>query len=337
MITYYIGAFPPVYGGVTIKNKYLYEALSQQLDIRKVDMNRVKKGNIRELLRLLWALLTGKQYVIGLAGQKNRRVFTKFLYALKRKAMTRSVLMVMGGIVSDIIDAGPRFLRMMETYREVFVEFPGMAQKLTDAGLTNASVYPNGRPRPTAPLPTTEDAGALRCVFFSQIQPEKGVDLILQAAEKHPDIHFDFYGRIVPAYRDEFLQEVEQSANLTYHGLFSGDFEAVYTELNRYDLLLLPTRCKTEGLPGILVEAKIAGVPAIVTDHNHNREIVEDGIDGVVLAENTAFCLSSVLKELDKDRKRIWNMKQSCKVSAEKYYIDVCAAEIVRQLYGGQI
>ncbi len=335
MITYYIGAFPPVYGGVTIKNQHLYDALSQQLNIRKIDMSRVKRGSIRELLRLMWALLTGEQYVIGLAGQRNRRMFTKFLYTLKRKAMQRSVLLVMGGIVSDIIAAGPRFLRMMQTYRQVYLEFPSMAQALTAAGLDNAAVYPNARPRPAAGLPTAPVSEALQCVFFSQIQPEKGADLILQAAQQLPKIRFHFYGNIVPSYQDEFQQKVRQAANVTYHGLFFGSSNAVYTELSRYDLLLLPTRCKTEGLPGILVEAKIAGVPAIVTDHNHNREIVEADVDGIVLAENTTCCLSAVLKVLDENRERIWNMRQSCRVLAERYYIDVCAAEVIRQLCGG--
>lgn len=336
MTTYYIGAFPPVYGGVTIKNKYLYDALSQQLEIRKVDMNQVKRGNIREVLRLFWALVTGKQFVIGLAGQKNRRIFTKFLYTLKRKAMARSVLIVMGGIVSDMIAAGSLFLRMTQNYRKIFVEFPSMAQKLTDAGLTNASVYPNSRPRPTVPLPSAGGKEVLRCVFFSQIQPEKGVDLILQAAEKLPNIRFDFYGRIVPAYREAFLQKVGQSANLAYNGLFSGDFETVYAELNQYDLLLLPTRCKTEGLPGILLEAKIAGVPAIVTDHNYNREIVVHGTDGIVLEENTADALCSALTLLNNDRVQLHRMKQGSRTTADHYLIDVCVKDVLAALQEDQ-
>ena len=335
MAIYYIGSFPPVYGGVTIKNKYLYDALSQELDIRKIDMNRVKRGSIREVLRLVWALLTGKQFVIGLAGQKNRRMFTKFFHALKRKAMSRSVLMVMGGSVDDMVAAGPDFLRKANCYRRIFVELPAMEQKLTAAGLTNAAIYPNGRPRPQTSVSFVPADEALRCVFFSIIRPEKGVDLILEAAKQLPQMQFHFYGEIQPSYADAFRTGMEGKPNLFYHGVFTGSSEDVYQELGQYDLLLLPTRWKGEGLPGILVEAKIAGVPAIVSDHNYNREIVAHETDGIVLEETSAETLCAALTLFDRNREQLRNMKQASRHSAERYLIDVCVREVLRALQGG--
>lgn len=335
MRIYYIGSFPPVYGGVTIKNKYLFDALSQELDIRKIDMNRVKRGSVKEVLHLAWALLTGKQFVIGLAGQKNRRMFTGFLSALKRNAMARSVLIVMGGSVDDVVAAGPDFLQKANCYRRIFVELPAMEQKLTAAGLTNAAIYPNGRPRPQNPVSLAPAGETLRCVFFSIIRPEKGVDLILEAAKQLPQVQFHFYGEIQPSYEDTFRTGLEGKPNLFYHGVFTGSSEDVYQELGQYDLLLLPTRWKGEGLPGILIEAKIAGVPAIVTDHNYNREIVVHGTDGIVLEENTADALCATLALLDADRAQLQRMKQESRTTAEKYLIDVCVQDVLHALRGG--
>lgn len=200
MVIYYIGSFPPVYGGVTIKNKNLYEALSGQLELRKIDMNRIKRGDIKEMLRFAWAMVTGKQYIIGLAGQKNRRQFTKLMYRFKRKAMRRSVMLVMGGVVEDTIQVGPDYLKKLNAYRRVYLEYSGMARKLADAGVTNAAVYPNDRPRPRSLEPIRTGKFSLRCVFFSQIEPDKGVDRIFEAAKLLPEISFDFYGRVVPGY-----------------------------------------------------------------------------------------------------------------------------------------
>lgn len=336
MKIYYIGSFPPSYGGVTIKNKNLYEALQDRLDIHRIDMNHIKRGDLKEILRFGWAMLTGKQYIIGLAGQKNRRQFTKLMYRFKRKAMQRSVLLVMSGIVEDVIQAGPEFMVMYSTYRRVYLELPGMARKLSVAGVTNAAVYPNGRPRPQMLGPISTGNGTLRCVFFSQIEPDKGVDRILEVAKLLPNIQFDFYGRIVPIYESEFRTAISNKNNVRYHGVFSGDSEAVYKELNQYDVLLLPTRCKTEGLPGILIEAKIAGIPAIVTAINHNREIVGDGVDGIILNEDTSECLAAVLQMLDSDRMLLLCMKQAARDAAEDYYIDVCAKEILDDLVEGE-
>lgn len=332
MAIYYIGAFPPVYGGVTIKNKNLYEALDRKLDMKKVDMNLVKRGSVREILRLGWALLNGKQFVIGLAGQKNRRVFTKLMYTFRRKAMERSIMLVMSGVVEDIIQAGPEYMGMLSTYRRIYLEFSGMARKLTDAGVKNAAVYPNGRPRPEILLPISQRQGALQCVFFSQIQPEKGVDRILDAAQILPDVQFHFYGGIVSDYQEQFLGQLAQADNVHYHGIFTGNTEAVYAELNPYDVLLLPTRCSTEGLPGILIEAKIAGLACVVSNINYNREIVEDGTDGIVLEQDTAEYLASALKMLDNDRSLLLGMKHAGRASAGLYYIDVCAADIMNEL-----
>lgn len=335
MKIYYIGSFPPAYGGVTIKNKNLYEALQDRLDIYRIDMNRIKSGDFKEILYFGWAMLTGKQYIIGLAGQKNRRQFTKFMYLFKRKTMQRSVLLVMGGIVDDVIQAGPEFIAMYSTYRRVYLELPGMVRKLSAAGGTNVAVYPNGRPRPQRVEPIRTATGPLRCVFFSQIEPDKGVDRILEVAKLLPDIQFDFYGRIVPIYESEFRTAISNIRNVHYYGVFSGESEAVYKELNQYDVLLLPTRCKTEGLPGILIEAKIAGIPAIVTAINHNREIVGDGVDGIVLKEDTSECLAAALQMLDNDRSLLLCMKQAARDAAEDYYIDVCAKEILDDLVRG--
>lgn len=335
MKIYYIGSFPPAYGGVTIKNKNLYEALEGKLELRRIDMNQIKRGNIPELLRFGWAMVTGKQYIIGLAGQKNRRRFTKLMYRFKRKAMARSVLLVMGGLVDDVVDAGSGFVRMFNSYRKTYVELPGMQRKLQSAGVTNCAIYPNGRPRPGALPAISAGAGPLNCVFFSIIQPEKGVDLILQAAQELPHMQFHFYGEIREDYKQSYLAEVSRSNNVIYHGVFSGSADAVYRELGQYDVLLLPTRWKAEGLPGILVEAKIAGLPAVVSDHNFNREIVSHGYDGLVIDEITANKLVSALRELESDRVRLLAMKYAAKRMAERYYIENCVGEVIQVLERG--
>lgn len=330
MVIYYIGAFPPNYGGVTIKNKNLYDALTGQMDIRKIDMNLVKRGNFTEMLRFGWAMLVGKQYVIGLAGQGNRRVFTKLMYYFKRKAMRRSIMLIMGGIVDDMLAA--EYVKKLNTYRCVYVELPGMARKLEAAGAENVGIYPNGRLRPERLPAIAENGDQLQCVYFSIIQPEKGVGLTLQAAERLQEMHFHFYGEIQPSYQQEFLGLIAGKNNVTYHGIFKGDAETVYRELAKYDVLLLPTRWKAEGLPGILIEAKIAGLPAVISDHNFNREIVRHNDDGIILQKTSEEDLIASLRILDADRARLMKMKQAARKSAEEYYIDICAAQAVKDL-----
>ena len=82
-----------------------------------------------------------------------------------------------------------------------------------------------------------------------------------------------------------------------------------------------PTKWDTEGVPGILVEGKIAGLAEIVSNRSHNAELIADGIDGMVLYQNTSCELVKVIKELDNNDVLLQRMRLNSKKSGEKYYI----------------
>lgn len=97
-------------------------------------------------------------------------------------------------------------------------------------------------------------------------------------------------------------------------------------------MLLLPTSHIGEEILGDLVEAKIAGLSALVSDHLYRAEIVEDGVSGIVLKENTAETFAKAVKALDKDRKMLYLMMGGAKNSAEDYYIENYIPMIIKQL-----
>ena len=123
----------------------------------------------------------------------------------------------------------------------------------------------------------------LKTVFFSHITPDEGIDIIFNTAKNFPKVEFHLYGEIDSAYSDTFAIESNILPNVTYHGVFKGRDAEAYEELSKYDVMLLPTRWKNEGVPGVFVEAKIAGVLSIVSNICYNAEIIEDGVSGIVL------------------------------------------------------
>ena len=50
------------------------------------------------------------------------------------------------------------------------------------------------------------------------------------------------------------------------------------------DALVLTSR--TEGVPGVLIEAGMSGVPAVTTDVGWVREVVLDGVTGAVVQDD---------------------------------------------------
>lgn len=319
----YMGAFPPGYGGVTIKNRNLYLALQKELPLKQVDFNQVKRKNIKEAMRLLLhAINPWDRLVIGVSGKGTRKRLTQLLYYFNRTAMKKSILIVMGGTASHDMAIDSEYRKCAKAYKKIYVETPGMKEEMEKAGFENVAIYPNGRFRPTKPVPKVVSDGILRCVFFSLIQPEKGADLVLEAAASLPQVQFTFYGQIVDNYRESFLKEVNRLPNVSYQGVFQGSSEEVYAELAKYDVLLFPTRWVAEGVPGILVEGKIAGLAEIVSNHNYNAEIVTDGYDGIVLKNNTAQNLAVAIQKLVRERTFLEKMKHESRKSAEFYYIE---------------
>lgn len=332
---YYLGAFPPGYGGVTIKNLNLYTALSEKTGIVKVDFNKIKKKSIRELFLLIYALIgRHNRYVIGVSGKKTRKNFSRLLYYINRKAMNHSIIMIMGGTAAGDIANDKEYKKYATQYKRIYVETAGMQETLENAGLKNGAIYPNCRFRPNREIKVVKNTGKLKCVFFSLVQPEKGVDLIIEAAKKLPDVEFSFYGHIDEGYRQQFFESINALENVNYHGIFSGTSEDVYSELTRYDILLLPTKWDIEGVPGILVEAKIAGIACIVSKKSYNAEIVRNGIEGIVLENNTVDELSDAIQKLNIDRDLLRLYQKNSADSADDYYIENYTDKLITDMGG---
>lgn len=328
-----MGAFPPGYGGVTIKNQNLYIALEKEMPIKKVDLNKVKRKDLKEMGRFLFHLFNSRdRFVIGVSGKTTRKRFTQILYYFNRKAMKKSIIMIMGGTASHDMSIDPEYKKCAKNYKKIYVETQSMKAEMDAAGFENVDIYPNGRFRPQKAVELKESYEKLRCVFFSQIQPEKGADLVLEAAKILPHIDFFFYGSIVDGYKDRFISSVNAQQNVSYYGVFKDHIDAVYMELSKYDLLLFPTKWDIEGVPGVLVEGKITGLAEIVSNKSYNAELVHDGVEGIVLKENSVNCLATAIKELDGDRQKLNVLKTGSKLSAEQYFIENYISAIKKEL-----
>ena len=330
----YIGAFPPGWGGVTIKNRDLYQMLlTEGVQIKKVDLHRItRQKRVSEALKLVGAVLgRNNQYVIGISTGM-RKKFTGVLYYLNRKAMRKSIMIVMGGTAAQDIASDSRFMCWASEYKKIYVETDSMVRNLENSGMKNIALYPNCRHKSSISYREKRKAEKLRCVFFSYIQPQKGIDIILQAAKKLRNVEFFFYGNTDPTYTEKFKQEIEELTNCNYKGIFKGCNEEVYQELRQYDVLLFPTKWDTEGVPGILVEAKIAGLPCIVSNKSFNSELVQDKEEGIVLAENDAGNLVQAIQLFDNDREFLQKLSTGSYRSAERYYIENYIGKIKDEL-----
>ena len=507
----YIGGFPPPYGGVTTKNNYLYIALREKIEIRKIDFNSIKRGNLIEAIKLMVALVGRKNnFVVGVAGKKTRKMLCKLLYYINRKAMGRSVIFLMGGTAANDIANDRKYQKYISHFRRIYAETHGMIETLKSVGFSNADYYPNCRRKPRKEEMNAEETTQMKCAFFSSKIREQYAEIVLDAAARLPERLFSFYGSVDEKYRSKFISIIKRlpntsyygsfygntneayhelaqfdsllfplgfnfeetsglsidSANTTiiciangnlytsetekteeyvynattidelvtwlsnlqnnpeglakqwknllkttnhcivdkyinqmikqeigeqcnrqyqlntvffarvcldkgidivldtakmlpeiafhiygpiaedsfdivyeavhnlknvfYHGVFRDKDEALYNELSKYDTVLLPTRWASEGVPGILAESKIAGIPAVVSNVCYNAEIIHNELDGIILQDNSKASLANALRILSSNAELLEKLKQKAKEDAKSYFVESFIEDITK-------
>lgn len=72
----------------------------------------------------------------------------------------------------------------------------------------------------------------------------------------------------------------------------------VADQLRAADLVLLTSRKDTEGMPGVPIEAGLTGLPVVATDAAGVSDIIQDGVTGYVVTEDSADALAGRVAEL---------------------------------------
>lgn len=166
--------------------------------------------------------------------------------------------------------------------------------KLIQAGFDpdKITVIPNSlnMPEDAAPI-----AGGSYVAYSGRISNEKGVDMIIEVARKHPEIEF----RMAGAVRDKELVE-NLPANVRLMGYLHGeDLERFYREARFF---IMASRWY-EGFPMTILEAARYGKPMIAPDHGGFSEIIGHGDDaiGVLTTPNDPEALESAVTTLWQD------------------------------------
>jgi len=153
--------------------------------------------------------------------------------------------------------------------------------------------------------PLSGSRDKLRLVFVGIVKAEKGIFVLLESLRQlrlsgNKSIHCDIFGHISESSATRFKAELVQTRNATYEGVLSP--ETVIPTLRNYDALILPTFYQGEGHPGVLIEAMMARIPVITTKFRSIPELVEDGVNGLLVVPKDTQSLVKAIETIDEDR-----------------------------------
>lgn len=168
-----------------------------------------------------------------------------------------------------------------------------------------------------APLPYP-DGETTEFVFISRIMKEKGADHYLDAAEaireKYPNTVFHVCGFCEEHYEAR-LKDLQERGIIVYHGMVRD----IKTVLARTHCTIHPT-FYPEGLSNVLLESCACGRPIITTDRSGCREVIDDGINGLVVQQRSTEDLITKIEKfltLTTDQRKAMGEAGRAKVERE--------------------
>lgn len=326
------------YSGDVIKNRYLveyFEKYSHKVDC--IDTMHWRKNPLIILEVITKLLFTRINNVIISTSHTSAYTLIKFVNTLKIKK--NFYYFMIGGYMQILLREGVYKKEYFRKLKYIIVEADKIKEMYNEIGIFNTIRVYNFKRYSYSPNLNLPRLGKVKFVFISRITKLKGIFIILEAVYKLNDegytnkFEVDFYGSVEEKIKEEFLSEVKSVTNVFYKGFMNLTDDKNYQKLSNYDAMLFPTLYKTEGFPGIIADAAIAGIPVIASNWEFAQELISDQNRGYIIPVGDADALATKMKYLIDNRKEAAQMRKKCASKAKEYHIDnVLTEKLLKQL-----
>ena len=356
-----VGPQPPSIGGSPATVQAILNELGKHPSYQAILVNTsppldYSKKKMRGLSteKLRRAVLIGSRYVRGIGHSDAVLVFANNLFTLTlvpllflfaRLSRKPFYLKPVGGDLGLYIGSRKEPLRsyllyVLRSLDGILAQTRDLQKALRGFGCANVYYVPGCRPLPQiAELLTTSTEG-LRLIFLSQITREKGAFVLLDALqllerESSARVVCDFYGPIFEEDREDFVRQVEATASARYCGLVEA--EAASCLIAGYDALILPTHFVSEGHPGVIIEAMMAGVPVISTRHGSIPDLIAHGENGLLVPVRDSRALAEAITQIALDHNQRKRMGEANFARGHEFRTDVVVPKMLGIMFRTQV
>lgn len=321
----YFGKKSQIQEGQSVKTRNMSRIFKEMgCDVEEFDTEsfRYDKLAIFKMVRMLFKC----DKLCLLPAYNNLKMVFPILYVFSVLFRYDIYLFTIGGRLHLYLKALPIHRWMVRRIKCVFNETHLLGKYLHDMhGFTNLEYCPNVKFVNFLPQ-KHHTSGELHLVFLARIIMEKGIDTIFGYADfllKHSrkDVIIDFYGMVDPKDKEYFERQITKYDFVEYKGVAQQtDIPEI---LEKYDAMLFPTHYPTEGIPGSVLDAYIAGIPVIASDWTYARELIEDGKTGTIVPfDNNQENFNKACEELLNDTTKLNHMKDEARLRAAEYHAD---------------
>ena len=141
-------------------------------------------------------------------------------------------------------------------------------------------------------------------VFVGRIVKDKGINELCEAFEKISELTkarlllVGPYEDGLDPISDKSREIIESNSNIEWVGPKFGDELLAYYAAS--DCFVFPSY--REGFPNTVLEAGAMGLPSIVTDINGSREIIREGVNGVIIPSKKSDALFNAMMNMMRDK-----------------------------------
>ena len=329
------------FDGQTIKTRLVFEQLTKKYgedSVRKIDTCGWKKRPFSILIECIKASRVASNIII-MPSMNGVKVFVPLFVRLKERYNFKLHYVVIGGWICDIITNSKKVAKAIGLVDYIYLENYKTIDKLKTMGLNNVHYMANFKDlRKTDSIKCANDE--FRCCIFSRIEKPKGILDAVNVIGKYNDEHekkvyLDIYGKIKDVFRDEFMRAIDGNKYIKYLGVVEPDKSVEIIE--KYDLLLFPTKYKTEGIPGTIIDAYFAGTPILASKWDNFDEIIVEGETGFGYQFDNIDDFYSKLVGIIKNRERLAKMSNNCLGMVDRYFPENATRVLINNLGGVRI
>lgn len=189
-------------------------------------------------------------------------------------------------------------------------------------------VKPNLVPPPSVPRTQTEDV----LVYAGRLAESKGVHTLIEAWDRYRSHSPESRLRLMIAGGGPLEPRVRAwaaaRASVDWVGMLSRD--ACSALLARARATIVPSQWE-EPFGLVVVEAMAVGVPSVASHHGSFPELIQDGVDGVLVEAGNAHAWATVFQDIETHPERYRALGQAARQTYEQHFTpDANIAQLTR-------